>query len=162
MIRVCFVCLGNICRSPQAEGLFIARIAEHGLSEHFAIDSAATSAYHIGERPDARTLATSRRHGVELPSRGRQFVASDFARFDYVVAMDQSNAANLLKIAPDAAAAAKISLLRSWDPDADGDEVPDPYYGGEDGFERVFAICDAGARGLLDALVRRHGLTPSG
>ncbi len=150
MIRVCFVCLGNICRSPQAEGLFIARVAERGLADRFVIDSAATSAYHIGERPDARTLATSRRHGVELPSRGRQFLAADFERFDYVVAMDHSNAANLRGLAPNAEAAGKISLLRSWD----------PYYGGEDGFERVFAICDAGARGLLDALVARHDLAP--
>ncbi|MCB9740555.1 MAG: low molecular weight phosphotyrosine protein phosphatase [Deltaproteobacteria bacterium] len=155
-IRVCFVCLGNICRSPQAEGVFLRELAARGLRDRFEVDSAGTGAYHVGERPDPRTLATSERHGVPLPSRARHFVAGDFERFDYVVAMDRSNAEHLRRLARNESERERISLLRSWDAAADGDEVPDPYYGGADGFENVFAICTAGARGLLDSLVAKH------
>jgi protein-tyrosine phosphatase len=155
---VCFVCLGNICRSPTAEGLLLAHLRERGLEGRVRVDSAGTAAYHVGERPDPRTLATARAHGVELPSRGRQFTREDFARFDHVVAMDAANAAALRALAPDAASAAKISLLRGWADGgggAGGADVPDPYYGGADGFEEVFEICRVATLGLLEAICGR-------
>jgi protein-tyrosine phosphatase len=147
---VCFVCLGNICRSPTAEGVMHHLVAQAGRAAAFEIDSAGTAAYHAGERPDRRSLATARAHGVELPGRARQFQREDFARFDHVLAMDRENLRELLRLAPDAASRAKVALLRSFDPNAPPDaEVPDPYYGGADGFERVFEICMAACRGLL-------------
>lgn len=148
-LRVTFVCLGNICRSPTAEGIMAHLVEEAGLEESFVIDSAGTSGFHVGERPDTRTLAAARSRGVALPGHSRRFVSADFGRFDYVIAMDSANADDLRRMAPDAAAKAKVSLLREYDPDSPaGAEVPDPYYG-EGGFERVFDICMAGCQGLL-------------
>ena len=153
--RVCFVCLGNICRSPTAEGVFRHLVEESGLSEVFEIDSAGTAAYHAGETPDRRSAATARRRGVELGGRARQFVREDFHRFDHVLAMDRSNLDALLRLAPDEAARARARLLRDHDPDSPpGAEVPDPYYGGPDGFDDVFDICMAACRGLLRELGR--------
>jgi protein-tyrosine phosphatase len=150
MLRVCFVCLGNICRSPTAQGVMCHLVAEAGRSDAFEIDSAGTAAHHEGERPDRRSLATARARGVELPGRARQFRREDFARFDHVLAMDRENLRELLRLAPDDAARAKVALLRSFDPDSPpGAEVPDPYYGGTDGFTRVFEICVAACRGFL-------------
>ena len=155
IIRVCFVCLGNICRSPTAEGVFRHLVAEAGCADAFEIDSAGTAAYHAGERPDRRSQATARARGVELPGRARQFVREDFARFDHVLAMDDDNYGALVRLAPDEAARAKVALLRSFDPAAPPRaEVPDPYFGGPDGFDRVFDICMAACRGLL---ARLHG-----
>lgn len=164
-IALCFVCLGNICRSPTAEGVMLALLAEHGLSGRVRVDSAGTAGYHVGERPDPRTLETARVRGVALPSRARRFEAGDFARFDYVLAMDRDNRETLERLAPDPAAARKIHLLRDFD-EARGSgvmegnelDVPDPYYGGAQGFERVFEICKSACEGLLDHLRRRHGL----
>jgi len=159
MIRVCFVCLGNICRSPTAEGIMLALVAEAGLHDHIAIDSAGTGAWHVGELADARSRAAAAGRGVALPSVARRFEHTDFARFDYVIAMDAENAADLHAIAPDAAAAAKVHLLRGFDPDAPPDApVPDPYYGGPRGFDDVFDICHSACSGLLAHLVERHGL----
>lgn len=150
IVRVCFVCLGNICRSPTAEGVLVHLVAQAGRADAFEIDSAGTAAYHEGERPDRRALATARARGVELPGRARQFRPADFERFDHVLAMDRDNLRELMRLAPDDAARAKLALLRSFDPDAPhGAEVPDPYYGGADGFERVFEICLAACRGFL-------------
>jgi protein-tyrosine phosphatase len=150
MIRLCFVCLGNICRSPTAEGIMLHLVREAGRAHEFEIDSAGTSEYHVGEEPDPRSMAAARARGVHLPSRARQFLAEDFARFDYVLAMDVQNQRNLLGLAPDAGARAKIHLLRSFDAHSPaGAGVPDPYYGAGDGFERVFDICSAACRGLL-------------
>jgi protein-tyrosine phosphatase len=150
MIRVCFVCLGNICRSPVAEGILLHLVAQAGQSERFLIESAGTGAYHVGEEPDPRSMATARARGVHLPSRARQFEASDFVRFDYVLAMDAQNQRHLLALAPDDAARARIHLLRSFDTESpQGAGVPDPYYGEDDGFERVFEICHAACSGFL-------------
>jgi protein-tyrosine phosphatase len=159
-IRICFVCLGNICRSPTAEGVFTHLVADAGLTDRVAIDSAGTAAYHAGERPDRRSLAAARARGIELPGRARQFVAADFRRFDYVIAMDRSNHADLRDLAPDDEARAKIHLFRDFDPDAPrGAEVPDPYYGGGDGFEIVLDICASAGHGLLAHLRRAHDLS---
>jgi len=150
MVRVCFVCLGNICRSPTAEGIFRQLVAEAGVESRYEIDSAGTAAYHVGERADPRSRAYAESRGVALESRGRKFVHDDFARFDHVVAMDHANRDALLRLAPDEVARAKVSLMRDWDPaGAKGAEVPDPYYGEGDGFQRVFDICEAACRGLL-------------
>lgn len=153
MIRLCFVCLGNICRSPTAEGIMLHLVRDAGLADHFSIDSAGTSAYHVDEPPDPRSFATAKARGVHLPSRARQFVRVDFERFDYVLAMDQQNHVNLRRLTPDPAAHAKVHLLRRFDPRTPGGaDVPDPYYGGADGFEQVFDICEAACRGLLREL----------
>lgn len=159
MVRLCFVCLGNICRSPTAEGIMLHLVAQAGLGDAFVIESAGTAGYHVGEAPDRRTLAAARARGVALPSRARQWQRADFARFDLVLAMDTENRDTLLQMAPDPAARAKVQLLRSFDEASERDApVPDPYYGDGDGFERVFAICDAACRGLLAHLRREHGL----
>ena len=154
-LAVCFVCLGNICRSPTAEGIFLQQVAAAGLSERIHVDSAGTAAYHTGEPADARSAAAARGRGVRLVSRARPFEAHDFGRFDYVVAMDRENRAALQALAPTREASTRIHLLRSFDPEAPPDaDVPDPYYGGERGFEDVFDLCDAACRGLLSALQR--------
>jgi protein-tyrosine phosphatase len=150
MTRVCFVCLGNICRSPTAEGILLHLVAEAGASERFLIESAGTAGYHVGEEPDPRTMRAARSRGVRLPSRARKFEASDFARFDYVLAMDGENERILRALAPDAEARAKVHLLRSFDSESPaGAGVPDPYYGAGDGFERVFDICMLACQGFL-------------
>lgn len=152
-IRVCFVCLGNICRSPTAEGIMLHLLREAGLSQRFTIDSAGTGAYHVGEPADSRSAVEALRRGVELPSRARQFTAQDFDRFDYVIAMDRRNQRDLARLARGGADEAKIHLLRSFDERKGSDlDVPDPYYGEGDGFARVFEICEAGCRGLLARL----------
>jgi protein-tyrosine phosphatase len=155
MIRLCFVCLGNICRSPTAEGIMVQLVERAGLSQRFVIDSAGTAAYHVGERPDPRSLATAQRHGVALPSIARRFVAADFDDFDYVLAMDRSNQTDLLRLAALGGGREKVHLLRSFDAESArrGElDVPDPYYGDSDGFEAVFQICRAACTGLLQHL----------
>ena len=154
-ISVCFVCLGNICRSPQAEALFRRKVADAGLQSRFVIDSAGTSANHVGEAPDRRTAAASARRGVPVQGAARQFTVQDFDRFDVIVVMDSSNLRNVTRIARHDGDRAKVSLLRSWDAAADGPDVPDPWYGGPEGFDVVFDICDAGCTGLSAALFAR-------
>ncbi|MAG58843.1 MAG: phosphotyrosine protein phosphatase [Planctomycetes bacterium] len=158
MVRVCFVCLGNICRSPTAEGVFQHLVAEANLEDHFEIDSAGTSGWHIGDQADGRSRAEAARRGFELTSRSRRFVRDDFDDFDLVVAMDGENVAELRSFARHDDDRSKIVLLRTFDLEADGEDVPDPYYGGTDGFRNVFDICEAGCRGLLETLRRDHGL----
>lgn len=134
-------------------------VEREGLSERVAVESAGTADYHRGELPDRRSRGAAKARGVLLESRARQFVPADFARFDYVLAMDAENERNLSRIAPDAAARAKIRLLRSFDPASPpGAAVPDPYYGGDDGFEHVLDLCEAACAGLLAELRREHGL----
>jgi protein-tyrosine phosphatase len=149
-MRLCFVCLGNICRSPTAHGVMRHLVAEAGLSDRIAVDSAGTGDWHLGEPPDPRTASTAKRRGIALDHRARHFTAKDFARYDLILAMDRSNRRDLERMAPTDADRAKIRLLRSFDPHAPADaEVPDPYYGGPQGFEEVFDVCDAACRALL-------------
>jgi len=151
MTRVCFVCLGNICRSPTAEGVFRRLVHDAKLDTQFEIDSAGTAAYHVGESADARSRAAAHRRGYELTSKGRQFQVRDFDSFDYVLAMDQDNLRALKQLAPNDAARRKIQLLREYDPTAPaGAEVPDPYYGGSTGFDNVIDICERACTGLLN------------
>ena len=159
-IAVCFVCMGNICRSPTAEGIMQALVEDAGLAEHVQVDSAGMSAFCVGGEADARSVEAARERGIELAGQCRQFERDDLARFDYIVAMDRQNYNDLLSLALDDQVAAKISLLCSFDPEADGEEVPDPYFGAR-GFDRVFDICEAGCRGLLDHLREQHDLPAS-
>jgi protein-tyrosine phosphatase len=148
-VRICFVCLGNICRSPTAEGVMRKLVADAGLADQIALDSAGTGSWHVGELPDPRTRAAAQNRGYELAHRARQFMAADFERFDLVVAMDRENLARLSRLAR-GDAATKLRLLRSFDHEADeGAEVPDPYSGGEDGFEHVLDLCERACKGLL-------------
>jgi protein-tyrosine phosphatase len=163
-VAVCFVCLGNICRSPTAEGVFRHLVGEAGLDEAFEIESAGTAAYHAGEPPDRRSSRVARQRGIMLGGRARQFVAADFARFDRVLAMDRANFRDLLALAPDVAARDKLELLRAYDPERTGTladldaDVPDPYYGGARGFDDVLDICTRSCTGLLTELRTTHDL----
>jgi protein-tyrosine phosphatase len=147
MKRVLFVCLGNICRSPQAEGVFARLLHDAGLQHEIACD---TSDYHIGELADPRTRAASLRHGLELTHRARQVTVADLDAFDWVIAMDHQNLAHLQRLAGRAQARVrKLRLLREFDPEPGDLAVPDPYSGGADGFERVYQICLRSCRALL-------------
>jgi len=159
MIRVCFVCLGNICRSPTAEGVMRKLVGEAGLENEIEIDSAGTAAYHSGELPDPRSREEALRRGVRLESRARQFKAGDLETFDYVLAMDSDNLDNLRALSRNQDDLARIRLMRSFDPaPSSNPDVPDPYYGDGDGFAEVYDICEAACRGLLEEIVDVHGL----
>ncbi len=154
-VKVLFVCMGNICRSPTAQGVFEALVAEAGLQEQIQIDSAGTHAYHVGEPPDSRATQAACRRSIDLSEqRARRVESGDFVHFDYLVAMDRSNLDDLLSICPDQHRD-KVRLLLAF---ADADtvaDVPDPYYGGAQGFERVLDLVEQGARGLLADIRRR-------
>jgi protein-tyrosine phosphatase len=160
MIRVCFVCLGNICRSPTAEAVMRHLVKEAGLDGEIVIESAGTGDWHVGGPRDDRSAAVGQKRGIPLGGKAQQFGRKDFARFDHVIAMDRSNVKNLIRMAPDDGAKAKVRLLRSFEAEADDPDVPDPYYGGPEGFDRVFDICERGCRGLLAHLRHEHGLRP--
>lgn len=152
-----FVCLGNICRSPLAEGLFIHLATQRGVMDRFVVDSAGTGAWHVGKAADGRSIAVARAHGVHLPSVARQVDRkSDFERFDLILAMDRSNEADLLALG---ASRRQVRLMRSFDPALSGSEaheldVPDPYCGPGDGFQRVYDMLLRATTGLLDELTR--------
>jgi protein-tyrosine phosphatase len=148
--RVLFVCLGNICRSPTAEGVMRRLVREHGLEDEIEIDSAGTGGWHVGAPPDARATEAARRRGTELSGSARRFDPErDFDRFDIVLAMDAENRRDLLAMAPDEEARAKVRKFRPGDLD-----VPDPYYGGDEGFEHVLDLAEEAARELLAELRR--------
>ncbi len=152
--RLLFVCLGNICRSPTAEAVMADLVHTEGLDGDIVCDSAGTGGWHVGQLPDDRAMAEARRHGIEMTHRGRQVrTAGDLAPYDVVLAMDHANLADLRRMSG-GADDDRIRLLRSFDPTTTDDEVPDPYYGDEDDFAEVFAICEAACRGLLDHLRR--------
>ncbi|MBW2223984.1 MAG: low molecular weight phosphotyrosine protein phosphatase [Deltaproteobacteria bacterium] len=158
-VRVCFICLGNICRSPTAEATMRRLLEEEQLTAHIEIDSAGTGDWHVGEPPDRRATAAAKRRGIEMGGRARRVVAKDFERFDYVIAMDRANRSDLLRLAPSPAGKAKVELFRNYDPVSPRDaEVPDPYYGQGDGFETVLDICEAASRGLLRDIRDNHSL----
>ncbi|MGD9695081.1 MAG: low molecular weight protein-tyrosine-phosphatase [Thermoleophilia bacterium] len=152
-MRISFVCLGNICRSPTAEAVMRDLVAREGLADRILVESAGTGAWHLGDPPDGRAQQEAGRRGLAMTSRARQFTARDFDRLDLVLAMDSRNAADLRAIAPTPDAAAKVRMLREFAPGASGDlDVPDPYFGGADGFRDVFDMVQEACRGLLDHL----------
>ncbi|KAB1149310.1 low molecular weight phosphotyrosine protein phosphatase [Streptomyces luteolifulvus] len=154
--RVCFVCTGNICRSPMAESVFRARVREAGLDELVEVDSAGTGGWHEGDGADPRTVAVLEDNGYDSAHTARQFQASWFSRLDLVVALDAGHVKALRRLAPGGDDADKIRLLRSYDSAAGDDlDVPDPYYGGMDGFEECLEMVEAASEGLL-AAVREH------
>lgn len=158
-ISVLFVCLGNICRSPLAEAVFRKVVTEEGLEGRFRIDSAGTSGYHDGDPPDPRTAAVAGRRGVRVEGTSRRIEAADADSFDYLVAMDTDNLREVEGLVAATDASPEVRLLREFDPRADGAlEVPDPYYGGPGGFERVHDLVERSARGLLDHIREQHGL----
>jgi len=151
-VRLLFVCLGNICRSPSAEGVMRALVEEAGLQERVELDSAGTGAWHVGSSPDARAVAAAHARGITLGGFARQVRRDDFDDFDLVLAMDRSNLRELRQLADGEAGRAKVRLLREFDPASAGDrdpEVPDPYYGAADGFDEVLDLVAAACRGLL-------------
>lgn len=154
MVRVLFVCLGNICRSPTAEGVFRHLVQREGLDGEITIDSAGTHAYHIGEPPDSRAQAEARRRGIDISTlRGRQARPGDFDRFDYVLAMDGENHRNLMAICPDGRED-KLRMCLDFAANAERREVPDPYY--EGGFDRVYDMIEDAAQGLLADIRANH------
>lgn len=146
---VLFVCLGNICRSPTAEGVFRARVAAAGLADRVRIDSAGTAGWHIGKPPDARSIRHAAERGVDLSAlRARQVSPADFLQFDFLLAMDNDNREALLRMAPPTQRH-KVSLFLDHAPAAGVREVPDPYYGGADDFARVLDLVEMAADGLV-------------
>jgi protein-tyrosine phosphatase len=148
--RILFVCLGNICRSPTAEATMRRLVSEAGLEGEVTVDSAGTGSWHLGDPPDARSTTAAARRGIELSGAARLVTEADFSDYDMLVAMDRSNRDALLRLAPDDEARAKVRLLRG--PRGEEVEVPDPYYGGPDGFDRVLDIVEDGCRALLAEL----------
>jgi protein-tyrosine phosphatase len=160
-VRLLFVCLGNICRSPTAEGVMSSLIDQEGLSDEIETDSAGTGAWHVGSAPDARATAAAAGRGVSLDGAARQVAAGDFEAFDLILAMDGANLRDLQLLARDEAQEAKVRLLREFDPAAAelGElDVPDPYYGGPGGFDEVFEMVQAACDGLLEEI--RSGRIP--
>lgn len=155
MVKVLFVCLGNICRSPTAEGVFRRLLEREMLDSRVQVDSAGTAAYHVGAPPDQRAREAALRRGIDLSAiRGRRAEPADLETFDYVLAMDRENHANLLAIAGEHGH--KVRLFMEYAARFDEDEVPDPYYGGPNGFERVLDMIEDAAEGLLAELRRAH------
>jgi len=152
-MRIIFVCQGNIIRSPLAENMFRHLAQERGLSDKYEIDSAGTSAYHVGEPPDHRMRVVAEEKGFVYTGRAKQFWAADFDQFDLVIAMDRANQRYLETKASQRDQISKIHLMREYDPESKHDlDVPDPYYGGLDGFEITFEIVKRSCQGLLEAL----------
>lgn len=155
-VNVLFVCMGNICRSPTAHGVFRELVVNQGLNEKIYIDSAGTHAYHVGEPPDPRAQSTAVRRGIDMSDlRARRAVENDFEYFDYVLAMDRDNYSILESIAPPDRLD-RLMLFMDFAPHVGESEVPDPYYGGSKGFERVFDMIEEASRGLLDDIRQRH------
>ena len=152
-MRVLFVCLGNICRSPAAEGVFRAVAAKAGLDVHIA--SAGTGDYHVGELPDERMRIAARRRGYDLTSKAQQFKAKHFNEFDVIVAMDDDNRRNILQLANDKSDEQKVHRFADYVSSPDVDHVPDPYFGGSDGFDLVLDILEQGSLALLDTIRSR-------
>jgi len=156
-MRILFVCMGNICRSPSAEGVFRHVLARRAPELQVEIDSAGTHDYHVGEAPDARALAAARRRGIDISRlRARRVATEDFERFDLILAMDEENLLELKRRAQ-ASYHERIRLMMEYAPGVGRSAVPDPYYGGEQGFEDVLDLLEEAAGGLIDALLDKRG-----
>ncbi len=156
MKKVLFVCLGNICRSPAAEGVMQKKIRERSLDEQYKIDSAGTSSFHIGEPPDPRMAYAADQREIALESRARQFIYDDFKDFDLILAMDEENFEDI-SLKGSTKDMEKVRLLREFDPEANGNlSVPDPYYGGAQGFDDVLDMLERSVENLIDFLERQY------
>lgn len=156
MIKVLFVCLGNICRSPLAEAIFKKKLQNEGLDKKILADSAGTANYHVGENPDPRTIEIAEKHGVPVNHKGQQFKKHHHDEFDYLLAMDHSNYRNMtteMGMDPD-----KLILMRDFDSNGKGQDVPDPWYGGMNGFEDVYQILDRSLDEFLEFVKKEHSL----
>ena len=155
-VKVLFVCLGNICRSPTAHGVFRKLVIDQGLTDRIEIDSAGTGAWHIGKAPDSRAQATARNRGIDMSDlRARQVDSGDFMVYDYVLAMDESNLSNLKAMVLDSSNT-QPKLFMDYAPARSEREVPDPYYGGDEGFEHVFDMVEDACFGLLEDIRANH------
>lgn len=155
-VSVLFICMGNICRSPTAHGVFRALVEREGLSDSIVTDSAGTIAYHVGEPPDRRARETAVKRGIDLSDlRARKAISEDFECFDYLMAMDRDNYRDLMAICPPGYED-RLHLFMDFAPQRPEKEVPDPYYGGVAGFDRVFDMVEEASRGLLDHILQQH------
>ena len=158
-IRILFVCMGNICRSPLAEGYFRHLVSEEGLEDRFEIDSAGTGSWHVGEAPDARMRSTARRRGLSIEDlRARQVERRDLYDYHHVFVMDKTNLHDTLALDPEGDHGTRIRLFREFDPEPEHYQVPDPYSGGQQGFEKVYNIVERTSRAILDRLIDVYDL----
>lgn len=153
-MKILFVCLGNICRSPLAEALFNKHIQEIAPDSNIIGESAGTSGMHVGEAPDPRTLANAKKHGLEISHKGRQFKVADLDKYDKILTMDDSNLNNVLKLASNPQQKEKVYKIRQFDIPPTDLEVPDPWYGGDEGFEKVYRILDKATKNLALGLLK--------
>lgn len=153
--KICFVCLGNICRSPTAEGIFQNLLKERGLESNFYVDSAGTSAYHLGEAANSKSRQMANQYGIQLHSKARQFETADLEEFDLVLAMDHENFDNLEQMDLQDQYSGKLYLIREFDPNPGTKAVPDPFYGGMQGFKDVFDILYRSCEHLLNELEKQ-------
>ena len=153
--KILFVCLGNICRSPAAEGIFNKKIKEKDLENFFVVDSAGTGSWHVGNLPDQRMRTTALSRGIELTSRARQIEENDLYKFDLILVMDKDNldAVKSLNKNQNNTINSKIKLILSYSKNSQLDEVPDPYYGGQNGFDKVLDLLDNAMDGLINSLI---------
>lgn len=151
--RVMFVCLGNICRSPLAHAVFRKLVDDRNLSDRYEVQSSGTCAYHAGEQSDSRMRMTAQERGVVIKHRARQILRCDLEEYDYIFAMDRNNYRNIKRLSANEELLSRVRLFRDYDPEGPGD-VPDPYYGGQDGFNDVYKIVERTCSNILDLMER--------